>query len=49
MKKFRVVLYVGGDKQWVFAYGKNSKDAIQNALNEISAISAEEVSEDEDY
>jgi hypothetical protein len=47
MKKFRVILYVGGDKQWVFAYGKNAKDAIQNALNDISAVSAEEVTDDD--
>ena len=45
MKKFRVVLYIGEDKQWVFAYGRNSKEAIQNALNSISVLSAEEVDE----
>jgi cbb3-type cytochrome oxidase subunit 3 len=47
MKKFRVILYVGEDKQWVFAYGKNKKEAIENAVNSISVVSAEEVDEDE--
>ena len=49
MKKFRVVLYVGEDKQWVFAYGDNKDEAIKNAMNSISVLSAEEVEDDDEY
>jgi hypothetical protein len=49
MKKFRVILYVGGDKQWVYAYGKDERDAMQNAINDISALSAEEVTDEDEY
>ena len=49
MKKYRVTLYVGDDKQWMFAYGINKDEAIENAKNSISVWSCEEVDEDEDY
>jgi len=48
MKKYRVVLCIGEDKEWVFAYGDNADEAIQNAKNSVSVLSAEEVDEDED-
>ena len=49
MKKYRVTLYVGDDKQWMFAYGRNEDEAIENAKNNISVLSCEEVDEDDDY
>ena len=49
MKKFRVTLYVGEDKQWVFAYGDTRDEAIQNAKDSVSVSSCEEVDEEDDY
>ena len=49
MKKFRVTLYIGDDKQWMFAYGNNRDEAIQNAKDSISVSSVEEVDEDDEY
>lgn len=49
MKKYRVTLYVGEDKQWVFSYGENRDEAIKYAINSIGVLSCEEVDEDDDY
>lgn len=47
MKKYRVTLYVGEDKQWMFAYGNNEDEAIKNAKDSISVVSIEEADEDD--
>ena len=43
MKEYKVVLYIGGEKQWVSVFAKNKDDAQKLALADISVISVEEV------
>ena len=45
MKRYRVTLYVGDDKQWMFVYANSKDEAISNAKDSISVLSVEEVSE----
>ena len=48
MKKWRVTLYVGEDKQWVFAWGDTSVEACVNAMSDITIGNCEEVDDEDD-
>ena len=48
MKRFRVVLYVGGDKQWIHVWADNEDEASKKAKDEVMVLSCEEDKESED-
>ena len=43
MKEFRVVLYVGDDKQWITVWADNKDQAKKKALDSVMVLSIEKM------
>ncbi len=43
MKTYRVVLFVGGDSQWITVEANNATEASKKALNEIQVLEVREI------